>query len=47
MITIFIKILGVNFCNSILDNSKWDKISESIPYKTNPYLEHSETLFGR
>ena len=26
----FIKILGVNFGNSVLDNSSWDKISEDI-----------------
>ena len=31
------KILEVNFGNSILDNSKWDKISEGIA--KNPYLE--------
>ena len=34
---ISIKILEVNFGNSILDNSKWDKISEGIA--KNPYLE--------
>ena len=33
----FIKILEVNFGNSILDNSKWNKISEGIA--KNPYLE--------
>ena len=32
-----IKILEVNFGNSVLDNSKWDKISEGIA--KNPYLE--------
>ena len=26
----FIKILGINFGNSIFDNSNWDKISEGI-----------------
>ena len=46
MITISIKILGVNFGNSILNNSKWDKISKGIARK-HPYLEHSETLFGK
>ena len=30
MIKIFIKILGVNFGYSVLDNSKSDKISEGI-----------------
>ena len=30
MVVISIKILGVNFGNSILDNSKWDKLSEGI-----------------
>ena len=30
-------MLEVNLGNSILDNSKWDKISESIA--KNPYLE--------
>ena len=30
MMTISIRILGVNFGNSILDNSKWDKISDNI-----------------
>ena len=29
-VTISIKILEVSFGNSILDNSKWDKISEGI-----------------
>ena len=27
---VFIKILRISFGNSILDNSNWDKISESI-----------------
>ena len=40
-----IKILGVNFGNSILDNSKWDKISEGIVKY--PYLKQSETPFER
>ena len=31
--TISIRILGVNFGNSILDNSKWDKISDGIAKK--------------
>ena len=43
--TISIKILGVNFGNSILDNSKWDKISEGIVKY--PYLKQSATLFER
>ena len=43
--TISSKILGVNFGNCIVDNSKWDKISECIV--KNPYLEQSETLFER
>ena len=43
--TVSIKILEVNFGNTILDNSKWDKISENIAKK--PYLEKSETLFER
>ena len=30
MIKISIKTLGVNFGNSILDNSKWEKISEGL-----------------
>ena len=34
MITISIKILGVNFGNYILYNSKWDKISEGIAKKS-------------
>ena len=46
MVTISIKILGVNFGNSILNNSNWDKISKDIIQK-NPYLEQSETLFER
>ena len=33
MIKIFIKILGVNFRNSILDNYKWDKISDGMAKK--------------
>ena len=41
-----IKILGVNFGNSILDSFNWDNISEAIIKKT-PYLEQSETLFVR
>ena len=40
-----LKILGVIFGNSILDNFYWDKISEGIV--KNPYLEQSETLFER
>ena len=40
-----IKILGVNFGNCILDNSKWEKISEGI--LKNPYLEQSDTLCER
>ena len=30
IVTISIKILAVNFCKYILDNSKWDKIIEVI-----------------
>ena len=30
MIKISIKILGVNFGNSILDNSRWNKINDDI-----------------
>ena len=33
MLKISIKILGVNFGNSILDKSKWDKISDGIAKK--------------
>ena len=40
---ISIKILGVNFGNSILHNSNWDKISEDIV--ENPYLEQSAPFF--
>ena len=39
------KVLGVKFGNSILDNSKWDNISEGIV--KNPYLEQNEALFER
>ena len=45
MVKISIKILEVNFGNSILDNTKWDEISNSVA--KNPYLEQSETLFER
>ena len=45
MVEISIKILEVNFGNSILDNTKWDEISNSVA--KNPYLEQSETLFER
>ena len=45
MVKISIKILEVNFGNSILDNTKWDKISNSVA--KNLYLEQSETLFER
>ena len=38
-----VKILRINFGNSTLDNSNWDKISENT--EKNPYLEHSKTLF--
>ena len=40
----FIKILVVNFSNSVLDNSNWDKISHSLERKSQ-YLEHTATLF--
>ena len=46
MMKISSKIIGINFGNSILDNYKWDKISDSIA-KQNPYLEQSQTLFDR
>ena len=45
MVKISIKILEVNFGNSILDNTKWDEISNSVA--KNLYLEQSETLFER
>ena len=45
MVEISIKILEVNFGNSILDNTKWDEISNSVA--KNPYLEQSETPFER
>ena len=41
MVEISIKILEVNFGNSILDNTKWDEISNSVA--KNPYLEQSKT----
>ena len=34
IVTISIKILEVNFGNSVLDNSKWEKISERIAKKS-------------
>ena len=40
-----IKILGVHFVNSILDNNTWDKINEKLPKKSN--LEQSATFFDR
>ena len=44
----FIKILGLHFGNSVLDNSDWDKISHSLTKKIfqNQYFEQSPTLFG-
>ena len=39
------KVLGVKFGNSILDNSKWDNIREGIV--KNPYLKQHEALFER
>ena len=39
MVTISIKMVGVNFGNSILDNSKWDKVSEGIVKK---YISRTE-----
>ena len=30
MATIFMKILGVTFANSIIDNSNWEEISGDI-----------------
>ena len=44
-----IKILGVHFGSSVLDNSNWDKISHSLPKKKkkkNQYLEQSATLIA-
>ena len=38
-----IKILGVHFANSVLDNSNWDKINHSLP-KKNHYLKQTATL---
>ena len=34
MVEISIKILEVNFGNSILDNTKWDEISNSVAKKS-------------
>ena len=45
MMKICIKIFGINFGNSILDKSKWDKISEGLA--KNRYLEQTEALFER
>ena len=39
-----IKILGVNFGSSVLDNSNWDKISHSLT-KNKQCFEQSATLF--
>ena len=35
-----IKILGVHFGNSVIDNSNWNKISHTLT-KKNQYLEQS------
>ena len=45
IVKISIKTLEVNFGSSILDNKKWDEISNSVAKST--YLEQSETLFER
>ena len=39
-----IKIRGLHFGNSVLDNSSWNKINHSLT-KKNQYLEPSATLF--
>ena len=38
MMKIFIKILGVKLGNCILDNSKWDKISDGIAKKIHIWI---------
>ena len=38
MMKIFIKILGVKFGNCILDNSKWDKISDGTAKKIHIWI---------
>ena len=38
-----IKLTGLHFGNSVLDNSNWDKVSHSLTKKQ--YLEQSKTLF--
>ena len=46
MVTIFYKILGVHFGNSVLDISIWDKIGYNLTKtKQKKYLEQSATLF--
>ena len=46
MVTIFYKILGVHFGNSVLDISNWDKIGYNLTKtKQKKYLEQSATLF--
>ena len=40
-----IKLLGVHFGNSVLDNSSWDEINGSLGNNCQ-YIEQSATLFG-
>ena len=47
MIKFSIKILGVNFDISILDNAKSDKISEGISMKKKSISRTGYTLFER
>ena len=39
-----IKIFGVHFGNSVLDNSNWDKISPSLTKKSHTYEEGGAPL---
>ena len=44
---IHLSALWVHFGNSVLDNSDWDKTSDSLTKsKKNQYFEQSATLFG-
>ena len=45
MVTIFIKIFGVHFRKSTLDNSNCDKRGHSFTQKKIQYFEQSSTLF--
>ena len=38
-----IKIFGVNLCNSVFDNSNWDKISHSLTKKSHTCEEGGHT----